>query len=131
VGDKWVISGCLVVPTVQAHCSTCAIGTPGRAWRLAAQGKTPAAKKGTVHVAKIMAATAVEAIKEPSSIARAKADLAAAHEGSALCVADPKDAKPPLDMAGRRRRERAAVHRLMAVTLRACEFIRLLRFWPL
>jgi len=60
----------------------------------------------------------VKAIKDPGLIARAKADLAAAHEGSALCVADPKDAKPPLDMAGRRRRERAAVHRLMAVTLR-------------
>ena len=54
VGDvSWV------VPTVQAHCATYAIGTPGHSWQLTAQGKTPAAKKGMVHVAKVMAGTAV------------------------------------------------------------------------
>src|ERR1700719_953814 len=57
VGDvSWV------VPTVQAHGATYAVGTPGHSWQLTAQGKTPAAHKGMVHVAKIMAATAVQAI---------------------------------------------------------------------
>ena len=56
VGDvSWM------VPTVQAHCPTYAIGTPGHSWQLTAQGKTPAAKKGMVHAAKVMAATAVRA----------------------------------------------------------------------
>src|SRR5947207_1910137 len=63
------------VPTVQAHCSTYAIGTPGHSWQLTAQGKTPAAKKGMVHVAKVMAATAVQALQDKSLIERAKADL--------------------------------------------------------
>src|SRR6185437_11117607 len=94
VGDvSWV------VPTVQAHCSTYAIGTPGHSWQLTAQGKTPAAKKGMVHVAKIMAATAVEAIKDPGLIARAKDDLAERTKEQPYQSPIPKDAKPPLDMA--------------------------------
>src|SRR6202048_993965 len=45
VGDvSWV------VPTVQAHGATYAIGTPGHSWQLTAQGKTPAAHKGMAHV---------------------------------------------------------------------------------
>jgi len=94
VGDvSWV------VPTVQAHCSTYAIGTPGHSWQLTAQGKTPAAKKGMVHVAKVMAATAVEAIKDPDLIARAKADLEARTKDQPYASPIPKDAQPPLDMA--------------------------------
>src|SRR6202051_2276404 len=92
VGDvSWV------VPTVQAHCATYAIGTPGHSWQLTAQGKTPAAKKGMVHVAKVMAATAVEAIKDPELIARAKADLAERTRETPYVSPIPKDAKPPLD----------------------------------
>ncbi len=71
VGDvSWV------VPTVQAHAATYAIGTPGHSWQLTAQGKSPAAHKGLAFVAKVMAATAVEAVQDPALIARAKADLA-------------------------------------------------------
>jgi aminobenzoyl-glutamate utilization protein B len=53
VGDvSWV------VPTVQARGATYAIGTPGHSWQLTAQGKSPLAHKGMVHVAKIMAGVA-------------------------------------------------------------------------
>jgi aminobenzoyl-glutamate utilization protein B len=94
VGDvSWV------VPTVQAHCATYAIGTPGHSWQLTAQGKTPAAKKGMVHVAKVMAATAVQAIEDQTLIARAKADLAARTKEHPYLCPLPVDAKPPLDMA--------------------------------
>ena len=94
VGDvSWV------VPTVQAHCSTYAIGTPGHSWQLTAQGKTPAAKKGMVHAAKIMAATAVRAIEDQTLIARAKADLAARTKDQPYVSPIPAGAKPPLDMA--------------------------------
>lgn len=94
VGDvSWV------VPTVQAHCSTYAIGTPGHSWQLTAQGKTPAAKKGMVHVAKVMAATAVAAIEDKTLIERAKADLAARTKEQPYVSPIPADAKPPLDMA--------------------------------
>jgi aminobenzoyl-glutamate utilization protein B len=94
VGDvSWV------VPTVQAHGATYAIGTPGHSWQLTAQGKTPAAKKGMVHVAKVMAATAVQAIVDKTLIARAKADLAARTKAQPYVCPVPADAKPPLDMA--------------------------------
>ena len=94
VGDvSWV------VPTVQAHCATYAIGTPGHSWQLTAQGKTAAAKKGMVHVAKVMAATAVQAIEDPTLIERAKADLAERTKGRPYASPLPVEAKPPLDMA--------------------------------
>ncbi len=43
------------VPTVQARVATCAIGTPFHTWQTTAQGKVPAAHKGMVHAAKVMA----------------------------------------------------------------------------
>jgi aminobenzoyl-glutamate utilization protein B len=55
VGDvSWV------VPTVRAWGATHALGTPYHSWQLTAQGKMPAAHKGLVRVAKVMAATAIE-----------------------------------------------------------------------
>ncbi len=62
------------VPTVQARGATYAIGTPGHSWQLTAQGKTPAAHKGMVHVAKVMAATAADVLTDPALLAQAKAD---------------------------------------------------------
>jgi aminobenzoyl-glutamate utilization protein B len=91
VGDvSWV------VPTVQAHAATYAIGTPGHSWQLTAQGKSPAAHKGMIHVAKVMAATAVRAIQEPSIIARAKADLAERVAETPYICPIPADVEPPL-----------------------------------
>ena len=67
VGDvSWV------VPTVQAHCSTYAIGTPGHSWQLTAQGKTPAAKTIKVGAAK-PAAKKTAAKAAPAKTAAKKA----------------------------------------------------------
>ena len=63
-----------VIPTVQARVATHAIGTPGHSWQITAQGKSGQAKKGLIHAAKIMAAVAVEALADPTLLARAKAD---------------------------------------------------------
>jgi aminobenzoyl-glutamate utilization protein B len=91
VGDvSWV------VPTVQAHAATYAIGTPGHSWQLTAQGKSPAAHKGMVHVAKIMATTAVEALEDPALIARAKADLAERTRVTPYVSPIPPEVEPPL-----------------------------------
>jgi aminobenzoyl-glutamate utilization protein B len=91
VGDvSWV------VPTVQAHGATYAIGTPGHSWQLTAQGKSPAAHKGMVHVAKIMASTAVAAIGDPALIARAKADLAERTKLTPYVSPLPPDVQPPI-----------------------------------
>src|SRR5260370_11712569 len=60
VGDvSWV------VPTVQARGATCAIGTPFHSWQLTGQGKTGYAHKGLGHVAKVMAGSALVAIRDP------------------------------------------------------------------
>lgn len=69
VGDvSWV------VPTVQARVATHAIGTPGHSWQITAQGKAPAAHKGMVHAAKVMAGTAVDLLRDEALLARAKED---------------------------------------------------------
>jgi aminobenzoyl-glutamate utilization protein B len=94
VGDvSWV------VPTVQARGATYAIGTPGHSWQLTAQGKLPAAHKGMVHVAKVMAATAVDTLRDPSIIARAKEDLAARTAVTPYQSPIPEGTEPPFGMS--------------------------------
>ena len=67
VGDvSWV------VPTVQARVATCAVGTPFHTWQTVAQGKAPAAHKGMVHAAKVMAATASALIQSPEILKAAR-----------------------------------------------------------
>ena len=92
VGDvSWVL------PTVQARGATYAIGTPGHSWQLTAQGKSPLAKKGMVHVAKVMAGTAVDALKNPAIIAQAKADLAERTRDSPYISPLPAEVNPLID----------------------------------
>ncbi len=91
VGDvSWV------VPTVQARGATCAVGTPFHSWQLTAQGKSPAAHKGLVHVAKVMAGTAVAALEDPGLVARAKSDLAARTARTPYVCPLPEDVQPPI-----------------------------------
>ena len=84
------------VPTVQARVATHAIGTPGHSWQITAQGKMPAAHKGMVHVAKVMAATAIEALKDTSLIAKAKADHKARLDVAPYICPIPTDVNPPV-----------------------------------
>ena len=88
------------VPTVQARGATYAIGTPGHSWQLTAQGKTPAAHKGLVHVAKVMAGTAVNVIQDPTLLARAKADHKARTDATPYVCPLPPDVHPPVAMSG-------------------------------
>jgi aminobenzoyl-glutamate utilization protein B len=91
VGDvSWV------VPTVQARGATYAIGTPGHSWQLTAQGKSPLAHKGMVHVAKLMAATAVDALSNKALIDHAKADLRERTDGNPYVCPMPENVKPAI-----------------------------------
>lgn len=96
VGSTDVGSVSWVVPTVQMRGATYAIGTPGHSWQLVAQGKLPAAHKGTEHAAKVMASTAVDLICDPSLIDAAKADLRARLDGTPFVNPIPDDVQPPL-----------------------------------
>ena len=94
VGDvSWV------VPTVQAQGATYAIGTPGHSWQLTAQGKMPAAHKGMVHTAKVMAGTAIDALLDETLIPRAKADHRARLEANPYISPLPADIDPPIGMS--------------------------------
>ena len=84
------------VPTVQARIATHAIGTPLHTWQVTAQGKLPAAHKGMVYAAKVMAATAMEALRDPALVARAKADHGARLQSSPYVCPIPTDVNPPI-----------------------------------
>jgi aminobenzoyl-glutamate utilization protein B len=84
------------VPTVQARGATCAVGTPFHSWQLTAQGKSPAAHKGLIHVAKVMAGTAVDALQDPGLIERAKAEHEAKMKLTPYVCPLPPDVNPPI-----------------------------------
>lgn len=84
------------VPTVQASVATHAIGTPGHSWQITAQGKLPAAHKGLVHAAKIMAGTATDILTDAALLARAKQDHQARTAHTPYVCPIPTDVQPPL-----------------------------------
>ncbi len=94
VGDvSWV------VPTVQARGAVYAIGTPGHSWQLTGQGKLPAGHKGLVHVAKVMAGTALDVMLDDTLRAHAKADLKERTSRSPYICPIPDDVEPPIHMS--------------------------------
>jgi aminobenzoyl-glutamate utilization protein B len=94
VGDvSWV------VPTVQVHAPTIAIGTPLHTWQVVAQGKSPAAHKAMVQAAKAMAGLGVRALTEPDLIPAAKADLRKRTARTPYVSPLPAEIAPPLDMS--------------------------------
>ena len=66
-----------VTPTVEGRIATHAMGTQPHTWQITAQGKAPAARKGMIHAAKVMAATAVDLLTNPDLLARVKDDHSA------------------------------------------------------
>jgi aminobenzoyl-glutamate utilization protein B len=94
VGDvSWV------VPTVQVHAPTIAIGTPLHTWQVVAQGKTPAAHKAMVQAAKAMAGLGIKALTEPDLVAAAQADLKKRTARTPYVCPMPDSVAPPLDMS--------------------------------
>jgi len=91
VGDvSWV------VPTVQARVATCAVGTPFHTWQTTAQGKAPAAHKGMVHAAKVMASTAIALIQSPEVLKAARAVHIERKERTPYQCPIPVKNKPPI-----------------------------------
>lgn len=84
------------VPTVEARIATHAVGTPGHSWQITAQGKVPAAHKGMVHAAKVMASVAADCLTDPKLIERAKADLVSRTSKTPYDCPLPTDCKPNL-----------------------------------
>ncbi len=94
VGDvSWV------VPTVQAHAPTVAVGTPFHTWQVVAQGKSPAAHKAMVQVAKAMAATGVLTLTDPDLREAARQDLVRRGGAGGYVSPLPPEVEPPLRMS--------------------------------
>src|SRR6202171_5492521 len=94
VGDvSWV------VPTVQVHAPTVAIGPPFHTWQVVAQGKSPAAHKAMVQAAKAMAGLGVKALSEPDLIAAAKSGPKTRTARTPYVSPLPDNIAPPLDMS--------------------------------
>jgi aminobenzoyl-glutamate utilization protein B len=94
VGDvSWV------TPTVQARGAICAIGTPLHSWQRTGQGKTSYAHKGLVHVAKVMAGVAVDALADERIIASARDDLRTRTAAAPYVCPLPPETRPALDMS--------------------------------
>lgn len=86
------------VPTVQMWGANYAVGTPFHTWQMVAQGKSPAAHKGMVHAAKVMAALARQAFAEPELIAEARRDFARRTAKTPYVCPLPEETQPPLAM---------------------------------
>ena len=94
VGDvSWV------VPTVQVHAPSVAIGTPLHTWQVVAQGKSPHAHKAMVQAAKAMAGLGINALTDPDLIVAAKADLKRRTARTPYVSPLPGDVMPPLRMS--------------------------------
>ncbi len=87
------------VPTVQALGATCTIGTQLHSWQMTAQGKSTVAHKGMVHVAKIMAATGADLIRDETLLARAKQDHAERLKVQPYISPIPENVEPDLQPA--------------------------------
>jgi aminobenzoyl-glutamate utilization protein B len=94
VGDvSWV------VPTVQVHAPTVAMGTPFHTWQVVAQGKSGHAHKAMVQAAKAMSGLGIKALTDASLIAEAKADLQKRTARTPYVSPLPESVEPPLTMS--------------------------------
>lgn len=96
IGSTDVADVSWAVPTVQARVATHAIGTPGHSWQITAQGMAPAAHKGMVHAAKVMAGTAIDVMSDELLMARAKQDHQERTAATPYVCPIPPEVQPPL-----------------------------------
>lgn len=84
-----------ICPTAQFGTATFATGTPGHSWQLVAQGKLPAAHKGMMHAAEILASAAVQMFKQPQLLEQTKKEHDSCAEAY-LCPI-PAQVAPPVN----------------------------------
>ena len=91
VGDvSWV------VPTGKVDINCYAAGTALHSWQAVAQGKAPAAHKGMLTAAKIMACTGAELLEKLELLERIKEDWLEKLDGETYPDPLPKDVKPEI-----------------------------------
>ena len=91
VGDVSV-----VIPVAQIWVASFARNTAFHSWQLVSQGKLPAAHKGMLQAAKVMAASALRAIKDPDLLELAKQEHRNRNAGARYNCPIPDEVLPPL-----------------------------------
>lgn len=85
-----------IVPTVQVHSPTCAIGTQLHSWQMVAQGQSAMAHKGMIRASEVMALTGMRAFEDSALRSRAAGALADAVGPAGYKSALPDAAKAPV-----------------------------------
>lgn len=83
-------------PVAQINAATMPAGTPMHSWQMVAVGKTAMAKKGMLYAAKVMAASAIDALEDPELVQQAKDDLVRRTNGKPYRSPIPAEIKPKI-----------------------------------
>ena len=83
------------VPTCELHVATCAVGTVGHTWQMAAQAGGATGHKGLLTAAQAMALSCVKTLQRPDKIEEAKKETLLRNGGKYTCPL-PDDVKPPV-----------------------------------
>ena len=62
-------------PTVQIHVASYPNATPGHSWQIVSCGKTEIGHKAVLCAGKVLAATAIDLLSSPETLASAKAEF--------------------------------------------------------
>jgi aminobenzoyl-glutamate utilization protein B len=91
VGDvSWI------TPLSMLRTACWATGAPGHSWGIVATGATSIGHKGMMHSAKVMAVAALDLYLDPERLRAARAELAAATNGTPYECPIPADVAPPI-----------------------------------
>lgn len=91
VGDvSWIM------PTAQLCVACQAFGTPGHSWQVVAQGTTTFAHKAMLTAARVLAATAVDVLEDPSIVAAARREQQETMDGALYVCPVPFGVKPKM-----------------------------------
>lgn len=83
-------------PVAQINAATMPAGVAMHSWQMVAVGKTPMAKKGMLYAAKVMAASAIDVLEDPSVVQRAKEELQRRTGGKPYCSPIPPEIQPKI-----------------------------------
>jgi len=83
-------------PTLRMVAACHPIGSPGHSWAIVCTGKTPIGHKGMLTAAKTMAATGIELMSNPETLASVRAEWKKLTKDRPYKSPLPPDAKPPV-----------------------------------
>jgi len=84
-------------PTLRMVAACHPLGSPGHSWAIVCSGKTAIGHKGMLTAAKAMAATGIELMTQPDTLAKVRAEWKRLTEDKPYKSPLPPDARPPVE----------------------------------